>query len=637
MLIGKGGANIQRLREKTSDVRIDIPSIDDNKDSTHIRLSGKKIDVDKARTVLEEHINQLNISMENSIEQYITIDSKWHNRFFQNKRKLLTDLQQQYGDMLIKLPERTANSDQVLLRGPKETLEQVRKRLEELVDTWENTITKEMTIPHRHHGYLLAQGGTYIQPIQKEYNVQIQFPPRGNNQKTEQDAATTTTATATNDDENQKDIVRLTGRSDDIDKAIIALEKMIPVEATVDIPYEAHGSLVGKGKSNLQLLIKQYPDVQVTFPPVNSAQNTIQLKGQGEQVEGVKKELLESYEKYQIDRQARSFEVRFTIKPEHRSLIVGFRGKTINNLRQKYDVKIDITNNQIPSSAVVPTPSLSNDDDNTTTEQHDDQQATPQENVLLPNETSNTNQLSDIEIIITGYEDKALACRDEILQLIKDFQAKITMEIEIDPRIHARIIGSGGSKLQQIMKEYNVEIKFQANNQTDKVHVIGTDQDKIDACIDHLLILEEEFVQDLPYRPSVNTQNSNDLTLGQQLPNTQQQQQQEVPTVNNVKSIKNENKTKQTKQAPFQVKNAPWTNGNEYENEHQQKNHSRRRNEHENSPKKSTSIAPNPDDLGEYPSFRNGLSLTTDDRSTQVHQTTVNTVPVIWGPPKRNN
>ncbi|CAF4797627.1 unnamed protein product, partial [Rotaria magnacalcarata] len=40
MLIGKGGANIQRLREKIPDVRIDIPAIDDNKDSTHIRLSG---------------------------------------------------------------------------------------------------------------------------------------------------------------------------------------------------------------------------------------------------------------------------------------------------------------------------------------------------------------------------------------------------------------------------------------------------------------------------------------------------------------------------------------------------------------------------------------------------------------------
>jgi hypothetical protein len=336
--------------------------------------------------------------------------------------------------------------------------------------------------------------------------------------------------------------------------------------------------------------------VQVTFPHVNSTQNTIQLKGQREQVEGARKELLESYEKLQVDRQARSFEVRFTIKPEYRSLIFGFRGKTIGNFRQKYDVKIDISNNQIPASAVVPTPSTSNDNENPT-EQQDDQQATPQENLPLPSETSATNQLSDVEIIITGYEDKALACRDEILQLIKDFQAKITMEIEIDPRIHARIIGTGGSKLQQIMKDYSVEIKFPANNRTDKVHVIGLDQEKIDACIDHLLILEEDYLQDLPYRPTANTQNQNELTLGQQLSNTQQQQQ-EVPTVNNIKPTRNENQTKPKRQAPFQVKNAPWTNENEYENEQQQKNSSRQRNGHDNLPKKSTTIAPNLNDLG---------------------------------------
>ncbi len=648
MLIGKGGANIQRLREKMPDVRIDIPSLDDNKESTHIRLSGKKVDVDKARKVLEEHINQINTSMENSIEQYITIDPKWHNRFFQNKRKLLTDLQQQYGEMLIKLPERNANSDQVLLRGPKESVEQVRKRLEELADTWENTITKEMTIPHRHHGYLLAQGGAYVQPIQKEYNVQIKFPPRGTNtQKDEQETTVTT-----NEDENEKDIVRLTGRADDIEKAMVALEKMIPVEATVEIPSEAHGTLVGKGGSNLQLLIKQYPDVQITFPPMNSSQNTIQLKGQGEQVENVRKELLESYEKFQSDRQARSFEVRFSIKPEYRSLIFGFRGKTINSLRQKYDVKIDVSSNQTPSSAVVPTPSVSNEEQEAenATEQQDDQQATPQENLPLPTETSTENQsLSDIEIVITGYEEKALACRDEILQLIKDFQSKITMEIEIDPRIHSRIIGSGGSRLQQIMKDYNVEIKFQANNQPDKVHVIGLDQEKIEACIDHLLVLEEDFVQDLPHRPSSNTQNQNDFTLGQQFPTTQQQQQQqEVPSVS---SQSKSTRTKQTRQAPFQVKNAPWTNGNELENEQQHKTSARQRHDLDHSPKKT--IAPSRDDLGnfalmrlnsfisehgiflgEYPSFSNGLSF--DDASSQVQQTTVNPLPVIWGPQKRH-
>lgn len=635
MLIGKGGANIQRLREKTPDVRIDVPSVDDTKESTHIRLSGKKADVDKARTALEEHISQLNTSMENSMEQHITIDPKWHSRFFQNKRKLLTDLQQQYGDMLIKLPERTANSDQVLLRGPKETLEQVRKRLEELVDTWENTVTKEMTVPHRHHGYLLAQGGAYIQPIQKEFNVQVKFPPRGNNTKDEQEAATTTTTT---DDENQKDIVRLTGRADDIEKAMVALEKMIPVESTVDIPYEAHRSLVGKGGSNLQSIIKQYPDVQVTFPQVNSNQNTVQLRGQSEQVESVRKELLQAYEKYQADRQARSFEVRFTTKPEYRSLIFGFRGKTISNLSQTHDVKIDVTSNQPPPSAVVPTPSVAANDEESTGEQQDDQQATPQDNVPLPSEASNANQLADVEVVITGYEEKALACRDEILQLIKDFEAKITMEIEIDPRIHARIIGSGGQKLQQVMKEYSVDIKFQVNDQSGKVHVIGLDQEKIDACIDHLLVLEEDYLQDLPHRPSAGGQNSTESTLGQQLASAQHQQQ-EVPSVNNVKSTRNENKSRhqqQQRQAPFQVKNAPWTNGNEHENDYQQNQNSRQRNGQHNSPQKLAVNAPKLDDLGEYPTFSNGLPLTTDEGLSQVHQTTVNTIPVIWGPQKRN-
>ena len=584
MLIGKAGANIQRLREKTSDVHIDVPSMDDTKESALLRISGKKVDVDKARKIVEEHLNQITNSVENSIEQYVTIDPKWHSRFFLNKRKLLTDLQQQYGEMLIKIPERNASSDQVLLRGPKETVEQVRKRLEDLIDAWENTVTKEMSIPHRHHGYLLAQGGAYIQPVQKEYNVQIKFPPRGGAQKDEQDpsaAAAAAPTTTTTDDESQKDVVRITGRSDDIDKAMVALEKMIPVETTVDIPSEAHGSLVGKGGSNLQSIIKQYPDVQVTLPPPNSTQNTIQLKGQREQVEGVRKELLESYEKYQIDRKARSFEVHFTIKPEYRALVYGVRGKTINSLRQRYDAKIDVSSNQVPSSAVVPTPQTSTEEE-PSTEQQDDQQATPQENLPLPSEASSANQLADVEITITGYEDKALACRDEILQLIKDFEAKITMEIEIDPRIHARIIGSGGSKLQQIMKDYQVDIKFQ----TDKVHVIGLDQEKIDACIDHLLILEEDFLQDLPYRPPANAQSSNEsATLGQQLTSTQQ----EVPTVTKVKSGKH-------KQAPFQVKNAPWTNGNEHENDHQKKNSARSRNGHDNSPIKQN--APNRDDLG---------------------------------------
>ncbi|CAF4482939.1 unnamed protein product [Rotaria sp. Silwood2] len=605
LLIGKSGSNIQRLREQMPDVRIDISNVDDTKEYLSIRLNGKRIDVDKARKYLDEHIKQLSISLENSIDQYITINPKWHNKFFQNKRKLLNELQQQYGDMLIKFPERNNNSDQVLLRGSKQIIEQVQKCLVELIDTWENTITKEISIPHRHHGYLLAKGGSYIQPIQKEYNVQIKFPPRNNHNEQE----------PSNDD-----IVRITGRIDDIEKAEIALEKMIPLELAVDIPFEVHGVLLGKAGNQLEKLIEQYPDVQITFPSLNSSSNLIHLKGQSEQTESVKNELIQRYEKYQIDKQARSYELRFPIKSEYRSLIIGPRRRTINDLKQKYNVNIQILNNQQPTTAVVPTPTLSNDTN------HDDQQALPIENSSLTNETIS----NDIEILIIGYEDKALKCRDEILKLIQDFKSTITMEIDIDHRIHARIIGTGGQKLQQIMKDHNVDIKFPSNNQSNKVHVIGTNQDNIDACIDHLLILEEDFLQDLPYKKQIQNESS---TSGQQLSNVQHRQQ-EVPSASALASNSNMNKSTKNnnKQAAFKVKNAPWASNEQNGFENQQE---KIRNERKNSPKKGQ-FAPSKDDLGEYPSFSNGLTLTTDDDLSEIHETTVNTIPIIWGPPKRN-
>lgn len=560
LLIGKGGANIQRLREQMPDVRLDMPPPEEAKDTSVVRLSGKRTDVDKARKLLEEHIGQLNVSLESSIEQYVTVDPKWHGRFFLNNRKLLTDLQTEQGDLLIKLPERSAKSDQVLLRGSKQAIEQAQKRLEQLVDTWENTTTKEMSIPQRHHGYLLAQRGSYIQPLQKEHNVQIKFPPRQESAK--------------------GDIVRITGRSDDVDRVILALEKMIPLEATVDIPHEAHGMLVGRDESQMEALMKEYPDVQITFPPLHSKSNLIYLRGQAEQVDGLKKELLNRYEKYQADKLARSFELRFTIKSDRRPLVIGARGRTINNLMQKFDVNIHLGNHA--NSAAAATPANGTESSPT----HDEQQAAP------PAESAS----SDVEVVITGYEDRAKACRDEILKLIERFDSTITMEIDIDHRIHARIIGSGGQKLQQMMKEYEVDIKFPSNHQSDKVHVSSTNQSKIDACIDHLLMLEEDFLEDLPVKSQGGAQAPGESTFGQQLASAQHQtRQQDGSSANGVTTIKpSKSNNKPTRQAPFRVKNAPWASSEQ--NGHQNGSDAPRNADRKSS--KRGANAPSKDDLG---------------------------------------
>ncbi|MCY7362714.1 MAG: hypothetical protein LH629_11715 [Ignavibacteria bacterium] len=115
----------------------------------------------------------------------------------------------------------------------------------------------------------------------------------------------------------------------------------------------------------------------------------------------------------------------------------------------------------------------------------------------------------------------------------------------MDRRIHARIIGSGGQKLQQIMKEYDVEVKFPTANQSDKVHVIGSNQEKIDSCINHLLVLEEDFLEDSSFKQQTGVQPQGELNFAQQLLTAQHQHhQQEVPSSNNIHLIKPTKKRK---------------------------------------------------------------------------------------------
>jgi len=96
----------------------------------------------KLKKLIESYVQQINSNQENTVEDTFTIDSKWHTKFFMHNRELLQDLQRQTGgNVLIKFPERNTQNNQVQLRGPKESIEQVKKRFVTLIDQWENTVT----------------------------------------------------------------------------------------------------------------------------------------------------------------------------------------------------------------------------------------------------------------------------------------------------------------------------------------------------------------------------------------------------------------------------------------------------------------------------------------------------------------
>lgn len=67
--------------------------------------------------------------------------------------------------------------------------------------------------------------------------------------------------------------------------------------------------------------------------------------------------------------------------------------------------------------------------------------------------------------------------------------------MDIDYRVHSRLIGTRGRNIRKIMDEFEVDIKFPRRTDTDKnlVTIVGTEDNVADAR-DRLLNLAEEYV-----------------------------------------------------------------------------------------------------------------------------------------------
>jgi len=68
----------------------------------------------------------------------------------------------------------------------------------------------------------------------------------------------------------------------------------------------------------------------------------------------------------------------------------------------------------------------------------------------------------------------------------------MTMEFEIDGRIHNRIIGPRGKSVRKLMDEFKVDIRF-PKGEHNKCVVSGLEEN-CESCKEHLLMLEEEYV-----------------------------------------------------------------------------------------------------------------------------------------------
>ncbi|XP_056156348.1 vigilin [Lampris incognitus] len=447
-LIGRGGANIRRVRDRTG-ARIIFPSPDDSEQEL-ITIVGREEAVRLAQKELETLVKNL----DDVVEDSMVVEVRHHRYFVCRRGQVLRELAEEYGGVAVSFPRTGAQSQRVTLKGAKDCVEAAKRRIQEIIEDLESQVTLEVAIPQRYHRAVMGPKGCRIQHITREHEVQVKFPERDDS-NTGQDAPPQENGEASPDTEyvpRKCDIITISGRAEKCELAKAALLALVPITEDVDVSYELHRYIIGQKGSGIRKMMEEY-EVNIWVPQPEQQWDVIRVTGQVANVERAKLGLLERVKELQAeqeDRALRSFKVTMSVDPKFHPKIIGRKGAVISQIRKDHDVNI-----QFPDKG----------------DEHQDL------------------------IVISGYEQNVEEARQAIQQLVAELQEMVSQDVHLDPRTHARIIGARGKAIRKLMEEFKVDIRFPqpGSDEPDKVTVMGLPE-TVDNAIDHLLNLEEEYM-----------------------------------------------------------------------------------------------------------------------------------------------
>ncbi|CAO1311381.1 unnamed protein product [Diamesa hyperborea] len=450
-LIGKKGVSIKKIRDSTG-ARIIFPTNDD-KDKEVIVIMGKKESVETAKAQLEAII----LEVSNNTESDMEVDPKYHKHFVAKRGEVINRISDECGGVTISFPRSSdAESTKVTLKGPKDCIDAAKQRIVEIIGDLESMVTISCVIAQRHHRSVMGTRGVKVQGITHDFDVSIKFPDRNTADPSEQ---TETNGDVNGDEDSNEtrssDIIRISGKAENCEKAKQALLDLVPITDEISVPFDLHRSIIGKSGKDVRELMNRY-DVHIELSPQDQKLDFIKITGSTQNVEDAKLAIadrVKDLEADREDRELRSFEMTIEIEPEYHPKIIGRRGVIINKIRADHGVQISFPRKEDPESNV---------------------------------------------IRIQGYEKATEAARDDIMKIVGDYNDMVKTVMNLDARIHSRIIGSRGRHVRQIMEDYKVDIKFPREGDADlnAVTLMGTGEN-VEACKDHLLNLEEEYLQEV--------------------------------------------------------------------------------------------------------------------------------------------
>uniref|UniRef100_A0A0K0FBP1 Dodeca-satellite-binding protein 1 (inferred by orthology to a D. melanogaster protein) n=1 Tax=Strongyloides venezuelensis TaxID=75913 RepID=A0A0K0FBP1_STRVS len=435
-LIGKAGSKVKKIRETYSTVRILFPDEKDEK-SDIIQIVGKKDEVQAVKKLLEQQIEELKQTVEDTID----VDRVYHKHFVSRGSEVLKEIQTSNGNVQIYFPKISEQSNTVTLKGSKDCVESAKARIEEIVEDLKAQVTIEFEIDNKHFRSILSNRGAAIHDISKQYNVRIKFPERNAVDEIKEDG------------KNLANIITITGNNAKVNDAKNDLLALVPITKEVVVSREHHRSLIGRGGEGIRNLQQTY-NVNVSIPQESEQSDIITVSGVANKVEACIMDIEErigEFEKIAADRQLRSYKVSISVPAKYHQKLIGRRGAAVNEMRNKFDVQISF-----PKDGDAP----------------------------------------DM-VTITGYEKNVNECKEEIEKIVSELDSMFSQEVELDPRFHPRMIGTGGRALRKLCDDFKVDIRMPSKTDENPslVVVSGKNEDDVFNCIEELKIQEEDYVE----------------------------------------------------------------------------------------------------------------------------------------------
>lgn len=459
-IIGKSGAKVNRLKEET-DVVINIFEADGQ---NMIRIEGKKAGVREAETQLTEMVKKL----ENEKEKDVIIDHRHYASIIGSKGFNIKEIRDKFNHVLITIPGPEEKGDIVKIRGPKVDVDRCHKYLMKLVkELDENSYVVEVPIFKQLHKYVIGKGGTNLRRIREETQTRIDFP-------------------AEVDD---NDVITITGKQENVKIARDMIQKIqnelsSVVEEEVTISPKYYNSLIGIGGKLIHSIMEDCGGVIIKFPPADSKNDKVTIRGPKDDVEKAKQQLLEQIHEKELS----SFSDIVRAKVVYHKFIIGRQGANIKRIRESTGVRIVFPTEHDEDKEVITIIGKKDGVEKAKEELEatireidniveDEMQIDPKHHrhfvarrggvlyriaedcggvqISFPRAGVDSNR-----VVLKGAKDCIEAAKQRMKEIVRELESMISIECVI-PQVHHRtVMGAKGCKVQTITSEFDVQIKF---------------------------------------------------------------------------------------------------------------------------------------------------------------------------------